>query len=97
MTTQTRTTDQKARVILPRSFANATVIIEQVSDTEVRIRKAKVIPEDEIAFQEEIGTPPLSDRDRDIFINLLENPPPANKALKRAVARYKKRHGRLAD
>lgn len=97
MTTQTRTTDQKARVILPRSFANATVIIEQISETEVRIRKAVVVPVDDYVFQEEVGTPPLSDRDRDIFLKLLENPPPANKALKRAIARYKKRHGRLAD
>jgi hypothetical protein len=97
MTTQTRTTDQKARVILPRSFANATVIIEQISDTEVRIRKAVVIPEDEYVFLEEVGTPPLSDRDRDIFINLLENPPPPNEAFKRAAKRYKKKYGRLAD
>ena len=29
MTITTRTTDQKARVSLPKSFANATVIIEQ--------------------------------------------------------------------
>ena len=97
MTTQTRTTDQKARVILPRSFANATVIVEQISDTEVRIRKAVVIPEDEYVFPEELGRPPLSDRDRDIFVNLLLNPPAPNEALKRAAARYKKKHGRLAD
>ncbi len=91
MPTETRTTDKKARISLPRSFANTTVIIEQISETEVRIRKAKVIPEDELRFYEE-SVPPLSDRDRDLFLALLDDPPPANEALKRAAAKYKKRH-----
>lgn len=92
MALETRTTDQKARVSLPKSFANSTVIIEQLSETEVRIRKAKIIPEDEIRFPEESVTP-LSDQDRDLFLALLDNPPPANKAFRRAAAKYKKRHG----
>lgn len=33
----------------------------------------------------------LSDRDRDIFLNMLENPPEPNEALKKAVKNYKKR------
>jgi uncharacterized protein (DUF1778 family) len=77
-------------VSLPQSFANATVIIEQVSDTELHIRKAQVIPEDELPFREEAATP-LSDRDR--FLSLLDNPPPANDALKKAAAKHKRRHG----
>jgi hypothetical protein len=88
----TRTTDRKARVSLPQSFANATVIIEQVSDTELRIRKAQVIPEDELPFREEAATP-LSDRDRDRFLSLLDNPPSANDALEKAAAKHKRRHG----
>lgn len=92
MPTETRTTDAKARVTLPRSFANATVILEQVSDTEVRIRKAVVIPEDEVVFREEIVTP-LSDRDRDRFLAILDDPSPPNKALRDAIKRYKQRHG----
>lgn len=92
MELQTRTTDQKARISLPKSFANSTVIMEQVSDTEVRIRKAKVIPEDEIHFYEESVTP-LSDRDRDRFLEVLMNPPAPNAALRRAARRYRKRHG----
>ena len=92
MATETRTTDKKARVSLPRSFANATVIIEQISETEVRIRKAKVIPEDEIRFYEE-SIAPLSDRDRDIFLALLDNPPTPNEALRRAMAKHRKIHG----
>ncbi len=87
-----RTTDKKARVSLPGEFANATVVIEKVSDTELRIRKAQVVPEDEYRFPEESVTP-LSDRDRDLFLALLDNPPAANEALRRASAKYRKRHG----
>jgi hypothetical protein len=88
MTTLTRTTDRKARVSLPQSFANATVLIEQVSDTELRIRKAQVIPEDEIRFAEESQTV-LSDHDRDLFLSLLDNPPPASPTLKKAARKHK--------
>ncbi len=92
MAAEIRTTDKKGRLCLPRAFANATVIVEQISDTEVRIRKAQVIPEDEVRFLEETVAP-LSDRDRDAFLALLDNPPPPNEALLRAAAKYKKRHG----
>ncbi len=88
MASLTRTTDSKARVSLPKAFANATVIIEQVSDTELRIRKAQVIPEDEVLFSEETRAP-LSDRDRDLFLALLDKPPEPNEALRRAAAEFK--------
>jgi hypothetical protein len=94
---EVRTTDAKARVSLPKSFANATVIVEEISDTEIRIRKARVIPEDEVRFAEENRTP-LSDRDRDFFLKMLENPPEANEALKKAIAKHRARHrGRVSD
>lgn len=93
MSAVTRTTDPKGRVSLPKSFANATVVIEQISDTEVRIRKAQIIPEDELRFSEE-SRPPLSDRDRDRFLELLDHPPPANQALRQAAAEYTKRRKR---
>ncbi len=92
MDSVSRTTDAKGRICLPRAFANATVIIEQVSDTEIRIRKARVIPEDEVRFDEETAAP-LSDRDRDRFLSLLDNPPKPNAALRRAAARHAKRNG----
>ncbi len=92
MDMETRSTDAKGRISLPKAFANATVIIEQVSDTEVRIRKAVVIPEDEVRFYEETATP-LSDRDRDRFLDLLDNPPEANAALKRAATKHTRHHG----
>lgn len=83
---ETRTTDGKARVTLPSSFARSTVIIEQISDTEVRVRKAVVVPEDEFRFVEEVANP-LSDRDRDLFLELLDNPPEPSQALLRAASR----------
>lgn len=80
----------KGRTCLPKAFANATVIIDQVSDTEVRIRKAVVIPVAEVRFDEETATP-LSDRDR--FLDLLDNPLAVNAALKRAMRKHAKPHG----
>jgi uncharacterized protein (DUF1778 family) len=92
MHTETRTTDAKARLVLPKTFANATVIIEQVSETELRVRRAKVIAEDELAFAEESASP-LSDRDRDLFLSLLANPPAPTPALKKAASRHKAGRG----
>jgi uncharacterized protein (DUF1778 family) len=90
MNAETRTTDSKARLILPKSFANATVIVEQVSETELRVRRAKVVAEDELPFAEECTTA-LSDRDRDRFLELLKNPPQPSAALKAAAKRHKAR------
>jgi hypothetical protein len=86
-----RSTDAKGRISLPKSFANATVIMEQVSDTEVRIRKAVVIPEDSFRFREEFATP-LTDADRDHFLALLDQPPSPTETLKQAARRHG--HGR---
>jgi hypothetical protein len=92
MLTETRTTDRKGRITLPKGFAGATVLIEQLSDTEVRIRKARVVPEDEVVFPEESPVR-LSARDWKRFLELLDNPPPPNAALKKALAGYRARHG----
>ena len=43
----TRTTDSKGRVTLGSQFANRTVIVEEIDETEVRITLARVIPERE--------------------------------------------------
>jgi Protein of unknown function (DUF1778) len=88
---ETKSTDAKGRLCLPKAFVNATVIVEQLSDTELRIRKAVVIPEDEVPFREQ-SAPPLSDRDRDCFLDLLDNPPAANSALRSAAARRRDPH-----
>ena len=92
MKTETRTTDTKGRVTLPRSFANSAIIIEHVSETELRIRRARVIPEDEIRFREEAPLV-LSDQDRDRFLEVLDNPPKPNAALRKAAARHAKNDG----
>lgn len=92
MSVETRTTDAKARLVLPKAFANATVIVEQVSDTELRVRKARVIAEDELAFAEESAVP-LSDRDRERFLALIGNPPAPTAALRKAASRHKARRG----
>jgi hypothetical protein len=84
---ESRTTDNKSRLVLPKEFANATVVIERVSDIELRIRKAQVIPEDELQFVEDTRSP-LSNKDRDAFLALLEKPPAPNKALRAAFAAY---------
>jgi hypothetical protein len=89
MSSEVRTTDAKGRLSLPKGYANATVVIEEVSDTEIRIRKAVVVPEDEVRFMEEYSAP-LSNRDRDIFLKLLDDPPPLNDALRKAMRKYLK-------
>ena len=72
-------------VSLPKSFANSKVVIEEISETEIRIRKARVIPEDDLPFEE--GLRPLSDRDRDAFLALLDSPPKPTAAFRRAAAK----------
>ncbi len=84
--------DAEARVALPTGFANATLIIEQLSDVEVRIRKTAAIQHDETPFAEERVTV-LSDRDRDRFLELLDNPPGPNAALRKALAEHRQQHG----
>jgi hypothetical protein len=92
MATLIRTTDDKARVSLPRSFANATVLIETVSDTELVVRKAQVIPEGEIRYAED-GPTTLSARDRERFLELLDDPPAPSPALKKAVSKRRRSRG----
>jgi hypothetical protein len=43
-----KTVDKKARVSLPKAFADHLVIIEEIDETEVRIRMARAIPEREM-------------------------------------------------
>jgi hypothetical protein len=84
MSPVTRSTDAKGRVSLPRAFANATVIIEQLSENELRIRKARVVPEDEVRFAEEAPIV-LSAEERERFLRALEQPPKPNAALWRLM------------
>ena len=50
MAANIRTADKNARISLPSNFANCTVIVEQISDTEVRIRKVSGAGEEAAFF-----------------------------------------------
>jgi len=86
---ETQTADSKARVTLPLVFAKATVVVEVVSASEVRIRKIG----DPMAIDAglpENDTAVLSARDRDRFIELIASPPSPNAALRKAMGRRTK-------
>jgi hypothetical protein len=87
-----RFTDKKARLVLPARFANSAVLVEEVSETELRIRKAVILPEDEVPFTEEQRRP-LGDKDRDFLLSLLAAPPKPNAAMKKAARELRRRHG----
>jgi hypothetical protein len=87
-----RLADKKGRVCLP-GFANATVILEAVSANEYRVRKAEVIPADEVHFPEEDMPTRLSKRDAGRFLEALRDPPRPNAAARHAAKRFKKSHG----
>ncbi len=86
---ETQFVDATARVVLPPRFAEANVILEEVSETEVRIRKTDGADEAQAEFPEEKITI-LSDRDRDLFLELLANPPAPNEALRGLFAEHRK-------
>ena len=90
-TRETQIVDAAARVVLPRSFAKSTVTLEEISETEVRICKTGEITAAE-QFPEETITI-LTDRDRDRFLQLIENPPAPNAALLRAASEIRNEHG----
>ncbi|MEX0688483.1 MAG: hypothetical protein WD072_07440 [Pirellulales bacterium] len=50
MTTQS--TDSKGRITVGERFANPTVIVEEIDDTEVRITLGRVVPEREMWLHE---------------------------------------------
>ncbi|MFQ5464094.1 MAG: hypothetical protein ACE5E5_15890 [Phycisphaerae bacterium] len=47
MTESTKTTDAKGRVALGKAFANKTVIVRAIDETEMRVSIARVLPERE--------------------------------------------------
>ncbi len=87
-----RFTDKKARLILPARFASSAVLVEEVSENELRIRKAVILPEDEVPFTED-NRSALSDEDRDFVLSLLAAPPKANADLQKAAPEHRRSHG----
>jgi hypothetical protein len=97
--TEIRKADSKGRVTIP-SLANATLIVDQIHETEFRIRKAVVIPERDLKFPEDESKIELSERDAKRFLEVMRNPPAPNRAAKKAAKEYKeylKQHGRTVD
>jgi hypothetical protein len=87
-----RIADKKGRILLP-GFANATVILEPISPNEYRVRRAEVIPADELHFTEEEMPVRLSKRDARKVIKSLAKPPRPNAAARRAAKRFKDDQG----
>ncbi len=87
-----RMADSKGRIVLP-GFANAKVIVEAISDTEYRIRKARALPEGEECFPEDAMPIKLSQRDARKVLDMLENPPKPNAAAARAAKRFRNNNG----
>lgn len=87
-----QTADSQARVTLPAIFADTGVIVEVLSASEVLIRKASE-PGDDLASLPENSITILSDSDRDRFLAMLESPPAANAALRRAMEKHRRRDG----
>ena len=82
---ETQVVDATARVVLPPRFAEARVVLEEISEMEIRIRKTGASGEAQAEFPEEKITM-LSDRDRDLFLELLASPPAPNEALRKLFA-----------
>jgi hypothetical protein len=82
-----RETDSKGRLTLPRKFANSVLILDVVSDVEIVLRKAKVIPMDSSEELPPLSTlKPLSDADRDLFLAAIDGPPkPPTESMKKAL------------
>lgn len=84
---ETRQVDAEGRLLLSDDLAGSTVVIERLSETEYRVRKAIVIPEDEL-FEPENSLRPLSDRDRDLFLAALEEKPEPIQAVLDSARKY---------
>ena len=98
MTDQNLTTDARGHVSirLPESFANTSIVLEQINDDEVRIRRispgeAGSVPGDEggeaMDWHDDDEARParLSPADARLFLEMMENPPPPNDALRRLL------------
>lgn len=81
-----RVTDNKARLTLPRSFANSTLLLEVRGDNEIVIRRAKVVPLGDAQDEPERIT--LSARDWDAFVAAMDDPPEPNAALRELMSEF---------
>ena len=91
-----RTADNKGRIALP-GFANATLIIEKIDETEYRIRKARVVPEKDLQFHEEDFPLDLSATDARAFLAALDRPPKPTAAARKAAKEFVKQYGDVGN
>lgn len=85
--TEIRESDSKGRITLPRGFANATLLLEQVSDVEVIIRKAKLVPlQPGQQADSDLGVIRLTADEFDSFVAALDNPPAPNDRLRQLLS-----------
>jgi Protein of unknown function (DUF1778) len=86
--TEIRESDAKGRFTLPKQFANSTFLLEIVSDVEIRLRKAKVVPletsEGGSSFAEEEPVN-LASADAETFFAALDHPPAPGESLKKLM------------
>ncbi len=71
MLAETRIADADPRLVLPKVFANITVIIHRASETDLRIRRETVNGDVEFPFAEESADVPLAYRDRQHFLAVI--------------------------
>src|SRR3954464_5809553 len=94
---EVRVTDSKARLTLPKAFANSTLLLEGEDDVEIVIRKAQVVP---LApggeLQPDSSPAPLSSTDWELFMSVLDNPPSLPAEFKEEIARQRKQIKREA-
>ena len=88
--------DSKGRITIP-GLANATVIVERVSQSEFRIKRAQVISESDLEFHEESFPIQLSERDARAYLYNLENPPKPNAAAIAAAKEFVRDYGHPLD
>lgn len=81
-----QTADALARVTLPAEFAEKTVVVERLSQSEVRIRKLGE-EGDELSMLPENNITTLSNGERDRFVELIVSPQTANPALCKAISK----------
>jgi len=86
MNVTTHTTDSQARLALPSSFVNTRVEVEQISETEVRVRRLSAHEPAGFPFPAESAAA-LSELDRELFLQLLSNSSALDRALQEAAAR----------
>jgi hypothetical protein len=89
MIAQIHETDREGRLTLPSQFASSRLLVQVVSDEEIIVRRVPAT--EDVGDAEELPPfstlKPLSDRDRDLFLSLLDSPPKPNEQLRALMSK----------